>query len=377
MKKGLPVNMLLGMTIAFLPFYNRVTRFDFNRTSKDNLLVVIFGVIGFLLPNANRKMNFYLYFALFAGLFLLILNQHEVLSIVVMMQIFYISSGMLFFANYFEKHDKNSINYLYKGMIFGSLAQSILIIFGFFGFDIHHYLLNIFSSYDLFLNPVGRDNVIGSFGNSNLAASYLCLSLFSFLSLDKYKILIIFPIISLVMTKSWMGLFSACAGLFYYLNVENIKKWKFYFISSFAMVLFYFTGLNGKDSGRFEIWKKIFALVDGKHLFFGKGAGWFADQKIMYKGEYVIQEHNSFISFFNIFGILGFIVIAPIFIKFLKTKDKNKIFASILFAAFCNSYGHFTMHQSTTVVIILIASCICMTGDDEHGSSLERERTAN
>jgi len=162
-----------------------------------------------------------------------------------------------------------------------------------------------------------------------------------------------------------MGIGSLVAGVVYYLNAKFnlVKKWQMYLASIVAMVTVYFTGLSGADSGRFEIWNKVFDKVDLSHFLLGKGAGWFADQRItLGTNTIVIQEHSNFITFFNLFGIFGIILVLPIFLKFLKEKDDHSIFSSILFIAFCNSYGHFSLHQSTTAIIIIVTAAICLAG---------------
>ncbi len=117
MKRGALVNLLIGITIAILPLYVRVAALDFNRIYKSNLLVVIFSLFGFILPAPSRKLSFSMWASLIYGLFLLIANQWNVLSLNVMFQIFYISSGMIFFAQYYEKHDSDSTHFILKGMI--------------------------------------------------------------------------------------------------------------------------------------------------------------------------------------------------------------------------------------------------------------------
>ncbi len=356
---------MIGVTIALLPLYNRITQLDFNRTSKDNLLVVLFGLFCFILPGAVRKMTLAMYAALIYGLFFLVMNQWNVLSVNVMFQVFYISAGLLFFANLYEKFDRESTHFILKGMVVGALIQSTLSIPAFFGFEIYPNFTRIFSDVGEAISPGhGQANMIGSLGNSNLLASYLALTSMAFLSLKKLRYLVIIPIVALLMSGSMMGIGAFFAGVSYYLNIkyELVKKWQIYLASSVAMVTVYFTGLNGADSGRFEIWYKIFDKVTLSHFLIGRGPGWFADQKLTYDNTIVVQEHSNFITFFNLFGIFGIILVLPIFLKFLKAKDDHAIFSSILFVAFCNSYGHFSLHQSTTAIIIIVTAAICLAG---------------
>lgn len=359
------VNLLIGITIALLPLYNRITQFDFNRTSKDNLLVVLFGLSCFILPGAVRKMTLAMYAALIYGLFFLVMNQWNVLSINVMFQVFYISAGFLFFANYYEKFDRYSFHFILKGMMAGALIQSALSIPAYFGHELYPSFAGLFSEIGEAVSPgSGKANMIGSLGNSNLLASYLALTSMAFLSLKRLRYLAIIPIVALFMTESIMGIGAFLGGVFYFLNCnyEIVKKWQIYLASIVAMVTVCFTGLGGADSGRFEIWGKIFDKVDLSHFLIGRGPGWFPDQKITFLDTITVQEHSNFITFFNLFGIVGITLVLPIFLKFLKAKDENAIFSSILFVAFLNSFGHFSLHQSTTAIIIIVTAAICLAG---------------
>lgn len=355
---------MIGVTIALLPLYNRIAAFDFNRTSKDNLLVVLFGLFCFILPGAIRKMTVAMYAALIYGLFFLVMNQWNVLSINVMFQVFYISAGALFFANFYEKFDRESTHFILKGMMAGALIQSFFAIPGYFGIDLYPYFFGLLTDIgDIHHAGEGSGNVIGSLGNNNLLAGYLALTSFAFLSIKK-KWLGLIPISALLLSSSYIGVGSFIAGAFYYLNLKfNIlKKWQIYIGSLVGMVSLYFIGLGGADSGRFEIWGKVFQKVNISHFLIGRGPGWFADQKITFNDSIVVQEHSNFITFFNLFGIFGIIMVLPIFLKFLKAKDDHAIFSSILFIAFCNSFGHFSLHQSTTAIIIIVTAAICLAG---------------
>lgn len=368
MKRGTIVNILLGVTIALLPLYIRICAYDFQRTAKDNLLVIIFGFLGFLLPNSVRKVSLSMLIALVYALFFLVMNQWNVLSINVLFQVFYICSGLLFFFSFYEKHESESTHFILKGMIAGSIIQSILAIPGYWGFDIYREAIVFLTGGNpTVITPDGQGAVIGSLGNINLTASYLALTLIAFFSLKKHKWIICLPIAALLLNGSLMGIFSAIAGTGYYLNLKFnfVKKWKIYIAAIVAMITYPLSGI-GHDSGRIEIWKNIINLNTPKGILIGNGAGWFPDQKLMQvKDVMLAQEHNEYLAFFNIFGLLGIIVIAPIFYKFIMAEDKSKIFPSILFVAFCNSYGHFSLHQSTAAIIIIIAMAISLAEGNE------------
>lgn len=374
MKRGALVNLLIGITIALLPLYNRVAALDFNRTSKDNLLVFIFGFLGFLLPGSIRRMSSWMYFVLIYALFFLVFNQWNVLSINVMFHGFYILSGLIFFVHFYEKYDRKSTHFILYGMIAGSLIQSTIAIAGYFGVDLYPEFFKLFSHIDVVGRAgSGKVNTIGSLGNSNLLASYIALTSLAFLHL-KNKWMIVIPVFALILSGSIISIVSFCAGVFYYLNFTRtyLKKWQIYFLSVLPMVALCFTHIHNSGSGRFVIWKESLSRVDLHHFLIGKGAGWFPDQQIIYNNSTVVQEHNSFLSFFNVFGIAGLLIIFPIFWKFIHSQDQNRIFSSVLFVAWCNSYGHFTLHQSTTAIIIIVTAAICLVEGKNNVISLER-----
>lgn len=362
MKRGALVNLLIGITIALLPLYNRIAQYDFNRTSKDNLLVIILGFLTVMLPASKRMGGVAIYLALIYGLFLLVLNQWNVLSVIVMFQTFYIASAMIFFVHFYEKHDEDSIQYILNGMIVGALIQAPMAILGYFGIEVYSKFVGLFSDVYLVKLPgAGSTGAIGSLGNSNIMAGYLAITSLAFLSI-KRKWLVVIPLIALFLTGSIMGIVSVLAGIAYYINhkINFLEKWEVYILTIMGMIAYPFTGI-GHDSGRIIGWGKSLSLVDWHHFFIGKGAGWFSDQKIAITDhQLLLQEHNSFLSLFNVFGMAGFVLLAPLFVKFLNKQDENIVFPAILFTAFCNSYGNFTLHISTIAIIIIVTACICL-----------------
>lgn len=363
MKRGALVNLLIGISIALLPLYIRICSVDFQRTSKDNLLVVLFSLFTALLPSANRKASAYSMFLLFASLFFLVMNQWNVLSINVLFHCFYMVSGITFLYAFYEKHDQESLDYILNGMIMGCLIQCSLAIPGYFGIDPYRELvIRMVGGVPTLLANVGSGTTFGSLGNINLTSSYLGLTSLAILRLKKHRWTFIFPAISMILNGSIMGIAALVAGLFYYLNLNLniIKKWQIYLASMLGMIIYPFSGI-GYDSGRIEIWSNILKLVNLRHFLIGMGPGWFIDQRLnQVAGVILAQEHNEYLAFFNIFGLLGIILVIPLVYKFIMKKDENKLFSTVVFAAFVNSYGHFALHQSTVTIIILVAMAISM-----------------
>lgn len=371
MKNGKLVNLLIGITIALLPLYTRVSMVDFNRTSKDNLLVVLFGVFGFLLPDRERELPRLMLYSIIYFISMLVLNQFNVISIQVMFQVFYIASGIFFFVNYYEKHDRDSLDLILNGAAIGCIIQSVLAIGNYFGISIYGHALEWLASGK---SGVFGAHVAGSLGNSGLLASYLAITMLA-LFRKNWFLAIPLCLTALVLTKSDIAIAAFFGGVFYYGNTltQLFKKWELYAWAILGMALVFIFGESlGLDSGRFEAWKYIISRADFSHWAIGRGAGWFSSHHfIMRDSSVLIQEHNEFLSFFNIFGITGLILVAPFFIKILFTEDEFPIFSSMLFVAFCNSFGHFSLHQSTTALIMIVTACVCMGQGNSYGRNLD------
>lgn len=361
MKRGALINLLIGVVIALLPLYNRVTFLDFNRTSKDNLLVILFGLLGVLMPNKTRELPKYSWFLLITGLFFLIINQHNVLSINVMFHTFYIVSGMFFLVRFYECYESESKEFILNGMCAGAIIQSLII----FSSALH---LDLYNAFFKLINPdaiiVGQDffpagKSIGTLGYGNLAGSYLALTSLAFLR-GKWTYYLPITVLALTFTNSAMGVGSFVVGALYYLNQEkHFSKLKIYLLATISMIGMFFIGAKGADSGRFEIWNDLFSRVNLKHFLIGMGPGWFPDAKLTWHETSIVQEHNEYLAFFNIFGLIGVILIIPLLVKFFKSQVQCRLFSAIMFVAFCNCYGHFALHQSTTAIIILVTIVIC------------------
>lgn len=359
-------NLLLGITIALLPLYTRLSKGDFSRTSKDNLCVLVFLVLLLILPEKKRKLPDIFKLGLVYGLSLLILNQYNPASVVVMLHTFYISIGLIFFVSFYQRHETDSEYLILNGMSVGCLIQCLIVFCNKLDFKVYFELIRLFNPTAISLDS-GFPG-IGSLGNPNLLSAYVALTAIS-LFRKKWWIFLLFPLIALAISGGLMGYFSFAAGTIYYLNhkFKIIHKSWFYILSSILMVALYFTGINGHDTKRILGWKRIFSEVDLSHFLIGKGPGWFFDHgAVLSVNEILVQEHNEFISIFNFFGIIGVALIAAIVFPLVFKKDKVEIFPSILFAAFINSYGHFTLHQSTTAIIVIVSAAICLAQKDAY-----------
>jgi hypothetical protein len=373
---GAMVNLLIGITIAFLPLFIKVSSVDLTRTSRDNLLVVILAVLGFMLTDKKRKLPKSLYVAFSYGLLCLIINQWQPASVVVMFHVFYAVSGIVFFASYYEKHSEEGRDYVLNGMVAGALIQSIITIANYFQIPLWFYFIRVFYPHVTGFNIASVG--IGSLGNSNILAAYVALTSIAFFR-KKIIYLIPLPLIALYLAGSVMGYATLLAGTAYYFNfkLNLVKKYWLYYSALVFMALAFFVGVKGHDSERFSAWREIFSRMDIGHFLFGKGPGWFANHPVLVHitREKLVQEHNAFLTVLNMFGIIAFVLLVPVFIKFLGAKDKNPIFPSILFAAFVNSYGNFSLHQSSVALIIIVTAAICIAEGNNNGINMEWERT--
>jgi len=365
------VNLLIGITIALLPLFIKVGSVDITRTSRDNLLVIIFGVLCFFLPKKERQLGYFTYVALAYGLFCLVFNQWNAASTVVMFQVFYVAIGFVFFASYYEKHSIEGRDHILNGMAIGCLIQCVIIFFAVIDIPLYYKFISIFYSSIKWNGTVSQG--VGSLGNSNLLASYVSLTALAMFR-KKWAWFLPLPLIALFVAHSMMGIAAFIAGSLYFLNLKFnlIKKSWIYIGTIAAMVTVYFTGLNGMDTQRFYGWSENFRRVDLNHFLFGKGPGWFGTHGVFLNpGELMTQEHNAFLTAFNMFGIVGIILLVPMFLKLINSKDQSFIFPSVVFAAFVNSYGHFTLHQSTVAIIIIVALAICLAEKDSNVVNVE------
>lgn len=356
--------LLISVTIALLPLYKRVSSLDFSRTSKDNLLMLLFGVIMVLFTNPKRSFPVIGWVLVAIAFFLTVVNQYNVISINVMFQSFYISFALFGFVKIYECFDLKFTELVLNGMCIGALIQSVFVLFSSFGINLDMHIIKLFNpNVDMIGSRPGFWSAVGTLGNPNLLAGYLAICLPAFFR-KKWIYLAVLPLTFLFSSKAMMGIGAFLGGSAFYLLKDHIKvKWLF-FPAIAAMILVYFTGLNGMDSGRFAIWAGLIEKYDIQALI-GYGPGWFPDQRMALEDSRVVQEHSAYFSIVSVFGIFGLITVLTIIYKALQST--NKIFAAILFTIFLNGYGHFSLHQSTMVIIIVTVIAICLIKEEKNG----------
>jgi hypothetical protein len=365
---GAMANLLIGIMIAILPLYTKVAEGDVSRLSKDNLLLMFFGLMCVILPQKVRNLPPSLWVAVGYGLISIVWNQINPGSIPVMLQSFYLCLGILFFVAFFERHTQDGQELILDGMTIGCLAQSIIVICTYLGIPVYEIVVGA-------LNPdmtvMGSpENGVGSLGNQNLLAAYVGITAISLLRKNTLYLLPL-PIIALLVADSMMGWGTMLAGVVYASNL--LSKRTLYLSSMAVMAILLFTGMAGMDTYRITYWWMMLSRLGPIEWLFGNGPGWFYLNPIMAReGKWLLQEHNELISAIHVFGIIGLGLLAQTFWKFINAPDSKSLFPAILFAGFCNSYGHFTLHQSSTALIIIVSAAICLAQEGKHVFSLER-----
>lgn len=352
--------------ISLLPVYNRIAGLDMNRTSKDNLFVVLCGFIAVIFNKSLREFPLKAWIVSAIALFLMVVNQHNPSSIFVMMYTFYACAGLFFFIRFYECFDVKDADCILDGMCIGSLIQAFFILMNGLGYSPETWMMGLFNDNiqvnGTMFNKFGASP--GTLGNPNLSGGYLALCSLAFFR-KKWIYLLPISLAALASTGAAMGVLSFIAGTLYYFKGNLISKRNTYLLTIFSMFLVFFTGLKGMDSGRFEIWRMMFDKIQFTDYLFGNGLAWFQDLKMAWSDTYVAQEHSSYLTLFNTFGIVGALAFLGYLWKFINTKDENKLFSAILFTAFCNAYGHFSIQQSTMMIIILVTIAICAIKENE------------
>lgn len=286
-------------------------------------------------------------------------NHFNVVAIYTILHSFYLVIGFSFMWRYYETVKIRNTQFLLDGMILGSLIQCVFGISKELGFDLFYQLMTLFDARSVVYETYSHMD--GTLQNGNLFGAYLALTIPAYMSRRWSRFLIIIPAYCLFKSDSLLSILSAIAGLIYF-NFKDLKK-HLYALSAIGMVIFYHTGIYGHDSERFGIWKKSFDLLNLRSFIFGNGPGWFQLQGIKQETAIIalaLEEHNEFIAMFNWFGFIGIALLIIPVVKFISRDDKERFFSTILFIAWCNAYGHFNLHQSTTAIIIIVSAVVCV-----------------
>lgn len=361
-------SILMGALIAFLPLFLSISgNLDTNRGSKEFML--LYSLIFMLMFMGSRRRRIPKYY-LTAVLFFIImgfLNMHYFFSSNVISHYINILVGGVFFVRFYETFNSKYKQYIFDGMVIGALIQSVIGIAGYNGLELYAYFLDAVLPLKIVVSSTGdgKNNVVGSLGNIGLMGCYLALCLPAFMSRSAYKYLVALPVVALMLTETYMGILAGVGVAAYLINEQDkfLSKKEIYLYTILLMIAGPI-GIPEAFNGRLEPWAFIFKNASIKHWLIGMGPGWFPDQKMLVVGVgYFIQEHSLFITLFNAYGLLGFLVLAPIFWKFINSKDKNPLFASTLFAGFISSYGHFVPQQATAMAILIPILAICLDLD--------------
>lgn len=370
--RSLTAHLLVCLTIALLPVYNRMGSVDLNRTSKDNLFLILCGAIAIIFDKKNRDFPVKGWVVAAVGLLFAIVNQHVFESINVMFHTFYLALGMFFFIRFYECFDKKYFSWILNAICIGSLIQALVIFLNGLGYSPEFAVMKLFHSDIQVIGEVAVEFGLssGTFGSNNMSGGYLGISLIAF-NRKGWRWVLPIAIAALCSTGSSLGILTGLAGFVYYYKGNLIKKKWLYLLSIVSMLTVSFTGMNGMDSGRLVIWKELISKLSMKAWLIGNGVGWYADQKITYKGATVVQEHSGFLSIVTAFGLVGLVTFLYFLYRYAIKDDKYRIFSSIAFAAFCNAYGHFSVQQSTMMIIILVVVAACAAKEENNEFNLQ------
>lgn len=365
-------HVLTCLLIALLPVYNRLASVDMNRTSKDNLFVIVCGLIGIMFNSPKRELPLKAWVTIAIAFLFLVINQHMVESINVMFHGFYLCAGIFFFVKFYECFEAKYFSWILNAVCIGSLIQALVIFLNGLGYSPEYAVMKLFHDDIQIIGEVAVEFGLssGTFGSNNMSGGYLGISLIAF-NRKNWRWALPIAIAALCSTGSSLGILTGLAGFVYYYKGNLIKKKWLYLLSIVSMLTVSFTGMNGMDSGRLVIWKELISKLSMKAWLIGNGVGWYADQKITYKGATVVQEHSGFLSIVTAFGLVGLITFLYFLYKYAIKDDKYRVFSSIVFAAFCNAYGHFSVQQSTMMIIILVVVAVCAAKEENNEFNLQ------
>ncbi len=383
MKRETLAHLILGLTIVLLPFFLRIgpsingQTIDCSRSVKDNLIIMILVFVCAIFPSKKRSASPIVWVSLCWCLFFASLNHWNVISVNVVIQQFYIGVWACFAVKFYESFDKNRLNYLLNGISIGGILQSILAICDFYNIHLQGAFLERFFDvkWVAFVHG-GVGSATGTLGNQNLLGAYLAVSAMS-LARKKWKWFLPLPIFGLIAGGSLMGIVSLIGGLIYLNNYKRkwISKKYMYALALIPMAVLWIGGGFGIDSGRVKLWNMSLKNLTVKTALIGNGPGWFPDQGFI-TGQsgadtFVAgQEHNEYLTIFNMFGIAGIILLFLLMKEFIWSSVES-IWTPMLYVSFLNAYGHFSLHQSTLVIIIVITACICIAQGKENVRNLD------
>lgn len=340
--------LIIFFLIALLPLYNRVAVVDIGRTSKDNLFAILAIVLSAALV-PKRTLPRWIHGAVLSISLIPLLNNENPASLIWMMQSFYYFSGLFLLLRLIESIDDELMEIVQVSMVFGSFIQSSFVIFEFLFFDPMPTAMGLFGAKSQYL---ADNHYGGTFGQNNLLNSYLALC--SVFVIERSKSIFVFNSIAMIIAGSVMGPISLLIGLFYMFT--KVTKKILIPIIAILMILAPFIGVYGHDSTRFEIWKGILGHYDLGHVLFGGGFGWLYDLGFKNRGTWIAQEHNEYLFLLNTFGITGIVCLLVFLVWFCSNDSRNKAVDAFILAFLVNSYGHFTLHQSTVAILFIFVT---------------------
>ena len=139
-------HVLTCLMISLLPIYNRLGAVDLNRTSKDNLFVIVCGLIGILFNSPKRELPLKAWITIAIASLFMVINQHMFESINVMFHGFYLCAGIFFFVRFYECFEAKYFSWILNAICIGSLIQALVIFLNGLGYSPEYAVMKLFHS---------------------------------------------------------------------------------------------------------------------------------------------------------------------------------------------------------------------------------------
>lgn len=319
------------------------------RTSKDFIFMFLAVLI---CVNAKKTNNLQKIDTLAVTLFIILalVNVPDFLYINVFYQSIMFLVGIVFYITTYQQLNKSIIqNICWLISISGAIA-SFVVIFEKFGFNYGDFYAQMLGLKKVITNDYHK--MVGHLGQVSLSTSYIALCTPAVLYLRKYFLLPLYAYAIFTLGGA-IGGATFIAIILYFYTSKYINSILIYIVTSFLMVTFTITGLNGLDTRRFDVW--IESLENINISLIGNGLGYFSvffptAENLQKYGEVLRNPHNEFLSALFSFGVIGAICFLAIFII---SKPKSRAIGCGLFGVFVNCYGNFVFHLSSIAPIAL------------------------
>ena len=355
-------NLYWGAVFIIVPLYLRAGQVPSTRFCKDVLFILLTILSAVLFdfkrqfpPTAKLVLGVFLLACFFNGDF----TSNGYLRHLGLIMAFSL------FAVQFYSNSENLDFYL-NALLISASIQSLLGIVNYLGYDAYKLFFEVFPTemtYKVRYRPIGG---VGTLGNQGGYGAFVALCLPTCFR-KKYWILLPLLILGVVLSKAEAAYVASLFGVIYYLiSLKNFKIAKiltycgtvFLSISCIAIPLYFPVSRIGSD--RLIIWAKAmnyYAYEFSWKLFlFGYGTGHVYNNQVPYPvadgTRYASELHNEFLELLISHGVIGYIGFFYFLWKFF---PQSRALSSIVVICLVNSFFHFTLHYSTTILPVAVA----------------------